>query len=305
MQEDEEDSAVQNTRKDLEVESIIQPIGQPFYPIVRSASDGGWVKRSLPENIYSALMISWINSGTLAESTTVQFFIQELPIFLALVLSYVAQITMAHFLVMAASNELSDTCENGATLLRYVAVFAFCAALINDMYDTLNTHLWLQCFKTVAAHEQLKVQKYREINRHWKGPDDPEDPQDYETFRPVTGLTRGERICFYLFAVVGKLFVAAYVCVGGVGIVVRSESSFDIVMNSVAALFVLDFDDMAYQYFITDQMKLFGSNIPAFSVSLFEYEKNGCFACFGIFAFYIFVLLTFGLCMATYLPWCS
>ena len=127
--------------------------------------------------------------------------------------------------------------------------------------DVLNMHLWLNMFHTSNKHEGLMLQKYR-------------DKLQNTHHRPTTGITRGARAFFYLFALLPELVTTVFVLVAGSGAVLRSANRFDLVLNSVAAVFVLELDNAFYLLLIPQSARNGTEGIPPLNKA--GGEGGGC-----------------------------
>eukprot|EP00966_Prymnesium_polylepis_P222531 5148235-Prymnesium_polylepis.1 len=94
-------------------------------------------------------------------------------------------------------------------------------------------HTWLQLFPTQDTFKRLKLQRYRTASG--------------EVFtRPYTGVTVPMRTFFYVCILLPKALITVLVLIGGSGAIVRSGNDFDTLLNTLAATFVLDIDDIVY-----------------------------------------------------------
>ena len=73
--------------------------------------------------------------------------------------------------------------------------------------------------------------------------------------RPLTGITKWERAAFYLCVLLPKLGIAAAVAEAGAGAVLRSGNNFDLVLNALAATFIIEFDEWAYGMLIPSALR--------------------------------------------------
>lgn len=84
--------------------------------------------------------------------------------------------------------------------------------------------------------------------------------------QPVTGITCLTKLYFYMAAVATKFVIGILVLVAGSGAVLRSDNDFDLILNSVAASFILEIDNFAYALFVPSTMKRAWSAIPPIGV---------------------------------------
>ena len=71
----------------------------------------------------------------------------------------------------------------------------------------------------------------------------------------MTGITPFARGVFYVFVLAPKALLALWLGLAGSGLVLRSESNYDLVLNAVAAGFVLDLDEVAHRVFLPRMKK--------------------------------------------------
>ena len=69
----------------------------------------------------------------------------------------------------------------------------------------------------------------------------------------------------------------------------RSENRFDLVLNCVAAIFVLDFDDICYTLFLSRTVKLMTEGLPPLNMGEEEGGewKGNCRTCASMFFFWL------------------
>jgi len=93
---------------------------------------------------------------------------------------------------------------------------------------------------------------------------------------PLTGVTRVERTAFWLM-LVGKLAASVIVIIAGSGAVVRSGNDFDLIVNTLAAVFIVDIPALAYKVFLPPAYKRLVKDIPPFAhPSPLEERKCTC-----------------------------
>ena len=98
---------------------------------------------------------------------------------------------------------------------------------------------------STAGPELLKFQTFKDENQY----------EGTEVTRPASGMTHGERALFYVVVVAGKLAVALLILVGGTGLVLRAGTNYDLLLNAVAAAFVLELDEVIYNVLVPNSLK--------------------------------------------------
>ena len=79
---------------------------------------------------------------------------------------------------------------------------------------------------------------------------------------PATGITRCQRAFFYVFALAPPVLVTVLVLIAGAGAVLRSGNRFDLVLNTLAAVFVLELDDIFYRILVPKSSRNLTSGLP-------------------------------------------
>ena len=220
------------------------------YPSTDHDRENGQIDRSLPEGIYGAFILIWLNKSSNCDRHTLWWAVKTgLPA--ALLASHYAQLTFSYYLYNFVhqphnslnSDMLSDYCHEGSTVLKMLGVVAFLSLCFGDLQVTYEMHLWLCMFKTAKKHEKLQVHQWVDSsNKNAKGT---------KIYLPLTGITCFARFLFYTLVLVPKVVVALCVAVAGSGLVLRSESDYDLVLNAVAAGFVLELDEVVHRVFLT------------------------------------------------------
>ena len=76
-----------------------------------------------------------------------------------------------------------------------IAGRAFVGLTVGHLFQVVEIHLWLSLFKTSASYEKLMVQRLHTLDHSVEHSD---DDKNRAVHRPVSGITRVERTCFYL-----------------------------------------------------------------------------------------------------------
>jgi len=214
-------------------------------------------QRKLPGNIYTAVIVTWLN---LSKGSCFEFLVVQLPIVFALMISLGAQYILTYYLKQSVHNgdgDLGDDCMGTTPLLRYTATVCFISLSIQDLQETWDMHLWIDIFPRAAAHEKLRLRQFV------AGADDGAGPK-HSFYKPATGIVSAARFLFYV-TVSCKFGMALYVMLTGAGAVLRSGNDFDMVLNTVAAVFVLDLHDVAYTLLVPERCKVI-DRLPALTV---------------------------------------
>ena len=246
---------------DLEVgDDKLTKLGEPFDPAKANEQIAGENQRVLPQNVYAALILAYLACEDASTAVIMTVIVAALPV----ILSFVAQLVLAHYLLQGVAHVDSDLaldCSATDFGLQAIALSAFVGMALRHAIDVLNMHLWLNMFHTSNKHEGLMLQKYR-------------DKLQNTHHRPTTGITRGARAFFYLFALLPELVTTVFVLIAGSGAVLRSANRFDLVLNSVAAVFVLELDNAFYLLLIPQSARNGTEGIPPLNKA--GGEGGGC-----------------------------
>jgi hypothetical protein len=298
-----------------------------FRPDAKAEKEGGQFVRALPESIYTALplVLQWltINPGPVAPRDEknrllqllgpriVRLFGRRLLLTLlggalpALLLSYALQLGFGSFLVSTVEaagslgGDIDPACTGGDAWLRLIANAAFLLLVIRDLLDSIDIHLWIALLPPSAGPQMLMFQTCTDLDTHGQY-------ADTEIAQPASGLTGGERALFYVVVIVGKLAVALLILVGGTGLVLRAGSNYDLVLNAVAAVFVLELDEAIYQVLVPNSLKKTSGGMPPLGLSRQTVEENPKrYEILDLLSFWIKAGLIAVLHIASMACWCA
>ena len=137
-----------------------------YYPSTDHDRDNGQIDRTLPENIYGAFILIWLNKSSDYTSHVLWWAVKTgLPV--ALLASHYAQLTFSYYLFKIVyrphtrdvDDPLSNYCTEGSPILKFLACAAFLSLCFGDLLESYDMHLWLNMFKTVpdSKHQKLRV----------------------------------------------------------------------------------------------------------------------------------------------------
>ena len=228
-----------------------------FYPSTDHDRENGQIDRELGESLYGAFILIWLNKSSDSNWHTLWFAVKTgLPV--ALLASHYAQLTFSYYLIHTvrqshgsldntSGDPLSDYCSGydnaGSAILKMLGVISFLSLCLGDLQETYDMHLWLSMFKTSKTHEKLEVHRWVDTSN--------KIVKDTKIYLPLTGITCFARFIFYTLVVIPKVVVAVCVATAGSGLVLRSDSDYDLVLNAVAAGFVLELDEVVYRVYLT------------------------------------------------------
>eukprot|EP00966_Prymnesium_polylepis_P204854 4746053-Prymnesium_polylepis.1 len=121
--------------------------------------------------------------------------------------------------------------------------------------ETYEIHMWLRALPGSDGPEYMHLLRFTERDK---------PPGGKNTLVvPVSGISRDERTIFYFACLVPKFVVSVACVVAGAGAVVRSADDFGLVLNAVAATFILEIDDAVYELLISDASRKMAGAMPA------------------------------------------
>merc|ERR1719221_367581 len=125
--------------------------------------------------------------------------------------------------------------------------------------------------------------------------------------RPVSGITRAARIGMYLFCILPKFLVEVIVLVAGSGGVLRSGNNFDLVLNVVAATFLLELDDVVYAVLVPESIRMLCGHLPPLGLSAKESGIKTVRGTCGLLLYsYLFFAAICATCLVLYAGyWCT
>lgn len=246
--------------------------GDVYSPMVRQWQQKGYITRTMPETIYTAVIISSMTADGWMDTVVI-----VLPFIAVLLATLLVQLTLLVYVYDAilhpdtgTSGSLASECipaDEGNALLRNVALLTFVSSVFKSMRETCEMYFWLSIFRKTklrARHVPLRVVASR--GRRGSVANLAASSLETTTTKPASGLTGRERLSFRLL-LVSKVLVEVATLFVGSGAVLRSASKLDVVLNAVAATFILDVDDCFFVIFTGKMWEPF-TQAPELSASV-------------------------------------
>jgi hypothetical protein len=267
----------------LVVEKDLMPSpGQINADTMRREGRAGTV--SLPPTIYSAPIVLTLTAEPNQRGNRFDYLLMIGPVWLAVALSAFLQLAFSYFMLSAMvdtivsedgevaviSDGLVPECGEGTTdpLLRVVAHVTFAALVLADMIETYEMHIWLSTLPGSKSPEKMCLLRFTEK--------EPPAGGKNTVVVPVSGICFADRLAFYLFSVVLK-FVVAFAClIAGTGAVLRSADDFGLVLNAVAATFILQIDDAIYLLLVDEESRKMTAAMPAITKRVTAADGGTC-----------------------------
>lgn len=143
--------------------------------------------------------------------------------------------------------------------------------------------------------EYLRLQKY-ESNHKMR----------HAVHRPVTGITPVARFAIYALVLLPFFAATCFNLWAGAGAVLRSGNDFDLVLNNVAAIFVLDLDDYAYALLLPQTIRNATEGLPPLNRADKEGAWRANFRAFTInFYSWLLTIVILAIDVPVYYAWCG
>jgi len=213
-----------------------------------SLLEDGEIELKLPESIYSAVIILPLCENLSKRKSTINFqiyFCHWCNIFVQ------SQLLKYVYIIYNDNRDELGGCGGYQTepMVRYVCVLIYVAYCIGDLGETLKMYLFIHNFPTVDTFQFLRYKQ--------------ESDEDSDGLELASGMTRKWKIFVTFFVIIPKLCVAFALLTYGTGFVVNTDDDGDLILNALALGFVLEIDEMSYEYFLTFQMQDVLDNLPA------------------------------------------
>lgn len=222
-------------------------------PVVESWSECGHISRDMPEDLYSGAILSCMNATGKSD-----FFLIALPMIVLMLFSSVIQAFLLVQINGAVRSPYSRTsgshhpyCLASNPLARHVCLFTYIAVCLRHVRETGKMFFWLAIFKHEwwrTDHQPLRVQR-ETLN-------DPESGHSIATVRPLSHIT-GPECVLYITTLFIKLAVEGFALIVGSGAVLWSSADLDLILNTLAATFILELDDILYDIFVAKMWTAF------------------------------------------------
>ena len=200
----------------------------------------------LPGSIYASAMLVFLGAKKEEyEGMNCLFTLSiVVPQVVLLALNVVIQISFVQYLERAYAG--LDVCDIETDLvLRYLALAAFVAGMIFEVFECIEMFIWTYQVKTEESHQPLQLLIKEDGSKEL-----------------ASGLTICQKLLFALLAVSTKLGISIYLFLVGAEFVVMSATHSDLILNCLAMLFVVEIDDMIYQGFTPSFLKEVIEDLP-------------------------------------------
>jgi len=139
------------------------------------------------------------------------------------------------------------------TNLRIFCILVYTAYCFADVAETMKMSSFVFNFPECAKFQKLELKQVEE------------NGETELVF--ASGMTKMYKLYCFLCILFPKFVIACSLLTYGTGFVVTTDANENLILNALALGFVLEIDDMAYEYFMTFQMRAVVSQLPAIEIS--------------------------------------
>lgn len=212
----------------------------------------------LPSNVWGALMIlpyCQLSENSFNDKLT------KIQIYLVWFVNLFVQGSLVWYVRLLYLEQVDDpevyTCdqiENKVDVyLRNICILIYVCMVLADISETWRMHQWYQIMTpTLEWVERFTTSyEFRLVNADYET----KDVDTLEIANNVTNLNAVQYYFTWIFIIGAKYILGLYVVVFGTGFVVTANDDMDVLLNAVALLFILDTDEIVYDYLIPVEMK--------------------------------------------------
>lgn len=212
--------------------------------------------------------------------------------YLLLILNYIAQFTcifyISEFVVKAGGvplmsignaeideNLASTTCQVEG-VLRLVSLCLFLSAVLGDVAETISIFQWVCISRTETKHKQIEISVTESGDKHL-----------------TSGFTVNHKVCQIISVVLPKFVIGILVMMYGSAFIVLSGSNEDAFLNTLAAVFVVEIDELLHKAYVSRVVKDALANLPPIRTHLMPKVVLFDLTLSNLVLFFIVVLVAF------------
>ena len=154
-----------------------------------------------------------------------------------------------------------SACAGNTSLLRLAAVVTLTCYCYGEIWETVGMLRWILGMATTPTTETLQVVR---------------DPESHALTGVASGLSRGYKLFATLAVVLPKLALGATLWWYGASYVAMSVDNAELILNTVAVLFVLEIDDQMYAVTVPENMRLVIAALPPVTPTADGGEDDYC-----------------------------
>lgn len=224
-----------------------------FSPVDAAWESGGHVSRDMPADLYSASILSLMNSKGKSDLLRIC-----LPMFILMCMGTFIQIYLLDRILLAivdpvkkSSGSHANQCLRSNVPLRNICMLTYVTVCFRHVKETVKMYFWLSVFRWewgTMKHQPLRLVR-EELH-------DPEGGLSISAVRPVSHISAPEGLV-YVLILLAKISVELFATFVGSGGVLLSASDLDLILNTLAATFILELDDVLHDVFVPKMWNAF------------------------------------------------
>ena len=156
-----------------------------------------------------------------------------------------------------------------------MTVFVVC--VLKDMLETCDMWTDLSFFRYSESTELFTASRFKD-----NGAEVATECQEITGYadkhvrvvQPTSDVSLLCRSAIIMAVIVPKAAMAVFVRIAGSSAILRAGNEFDLVLNSVAAVFLLEIDDVAYKVFVPTAIQKKAGSAPVFGFSAKQMEES-------------------------------
>lgn len=251
----------------------------------------------LPANIWGAVIFAGFSAPSMVSQVSVHFLAALLP---GLCGCVAIQVMFIYYIAMLV--DTSDAvCEQGSPILRTLCLAVLAWFMIaKDFEETFQIVFFMRQFPAYDKDRDDAMLKEKGAGFLYK------ELPDFDVAVPMTGLTGFQRGSVYML-MAAKLLCGLALHYFAAGYVARSTSDENMILNSVAMLFVIEIDEIMYAVIVPDFMRRLVDKMPNFVADPDTWwsDDNVSQEVAAVFKMLVRWWTGVATCAAMYLSWCS
>jgi len=240
----------------------------------------------LPESLYSAAMV--LPLETFDGSKFWNNFIHSQMIF-SLFVNYFIQGTLIGYLFYIAMENADEHGYCGGynltPMIYRLCVLIYIAYCLKDMIETLEMMYWFRMMANKQSQilDDGKIMGAKQTAMMYKVVDEDDDTtQDVLlNARKINVMSTSYTIYIYAAVLIPKFMIAVAVMLIGTGFIVNTDSDENLILNALALGFILEMDEMIYEFIASPQWQECVCTIPRIQI-LGDERKAGFWKRFGV-----------------------
>lgn len=298
----EDTSPIDKKALDLLCKKVGEDI-QVFH-VPEDPSDGIW-SLFLPKSIYSTVFMLPVTVSMRSlrdKDSFISIIITQVVLYITVISVQGAFMINMYRIIGEQRKENTELCAEGDQILRVLCLAANVSFIFGDILETVNMYRWLNCVPAWNRKIHKKILNFcrkRQTDASSFPMQRYKNSAGLEVRKPAVGFTIMYRMVIIVMVLLPKLILGLWLLIYGTGFVASADNNSDLILNSVALLFIIQLDDVSYNLLTPDAHKSW--LLHSFEITFFKEEENKIMRWLPFVCFW--AILT---CVATfYYTWCK